>query len=310
LVLLNCKTDAYHSTIKKNHVGLLEKLATLSTLRKMKKILFPTDFSENAAKAMQYALLLTKELHADLILLNTYQVPAGGNTSIKSMHLIEILKSDSEEGLQKVLNEIRAQKDFDAINIETVAKQGDLVQLINEMSAEFKFDLVVMGTKGATGAKEVLVGSNTAAVVKRAACPVLVIPEKANYKKPQKFTFAYDLKPIKEISWFNLFKTLVKQLNAEIAILNVGLEEVPASTDEAVAGIKLNHLLEGVNHNFYFVKNENVSEGIENYIKEKGTDCLVMIARKHSFLEKKFHKSITKKMAYHVDVPLLVLKEY
>ncbi|MFN7012968.1 MAG: universal stress protein, partial [Bacteroidia bacterium] len=129
----------------------------------MKKILFPTDFSDNAAKAMQYALLLAKELNADLILLNTYKIPAGGNTSIKSTHLAEILKADAEEGLQKVLKEIRSNKEFDAVSIETVSKQGDLVQLVNEMSEEFMFDLVVMGTKGATGAKEVLVGSNTAA---------------------------------------------------------------------------------------------------------------------------------------------------
>lgn len=275
----------------------------------MKKILFPTDFSENAAKAMQYALFLAKELNADLILINTYQIPAGGNTSIKSMHLAEILKADAEEGLQKVLKEIRLNKEFDAVSIETVAKQGDLVQLVNEMSGEFKFDLVVMGTKGATGAKEVLVGSNTAAVIKGAFCPVLVIPEKAIYKKPQKFTFAYDLKPIVETQGFGLFKTLAKKLDAEIGILNVGLDELPGSTEEAVAGIKLNHLLEGVKHNFYFVKNENVSDGIEIFVKEKGTDCLVMIARKHSFLEKIFHKSVTKKMAYHVDVPLLVLKD-
>jgi nucleotide-binding universal stress UspA family protein len=225
------------------------------------------------------------------------------------MHLSEILKSDSEEGLTKVLSDIRKQKDFDSINIETVAKQGDLVQLVNEMSGEFKFDLVVMGTKGATGAKEVLVGSNTAAVIKGAYCPVLVIPEKATYKKPQKFTFAYDLKPIVETHGFSLFKTLATKLDAEIGILNVGLDELPGSTEEAVAGIKMNHMLEGVKHNFYFVKNENVSDGIESFIKEKGTDCLVMIARKHSFLEKIFHKSVTKKMAYHVDVPLLVLKD-
>jgi nucleotide-binding universal stress UspA family protein len=275
----------------------------------MKKILFPTDFSENAAKAMQYALFLAKELSADLILINTYQIPSGGNTSIKSMHLSEILKSDSEEGLKKVLLDIRKQKDFDSINIETVAKQGDLVQLVNEMSGDFKFDLIVMGTKGATGAKEVLIGSNAAAVVKGAVSPVLVIPEKASYKKPVKFTFAYDLKPIIETQGFDLFKKLVQKLDAEINILNVGLNELPASTEEAVAGIKLNHLLEGIKHNFYFVKNENVSDGIENFIKEKGTDCLVMIARKHSFLEKFFHKSVTKKMAYHVDVPLLVLKD-
>lgn len=275
----------------------------------MKKILFPTDFSDNAAKAMQYALFLAKELNADIILLNTYQIPAGGNTTIKSMHLSEILKSDAEAGLQKVLQTIRNNKEYDNINIETVAKQGDLVQLVNEMSAEFMFDLVVMGTKGATGAKEVLIGSNTAAVIKGAACPVLVIPEKASYKKPQKFTFAYDLKAIHESNGFNLFKTLVKKLDGEIAILNVGIDELPSSTDEAVAGIKLNHLLEGIKHNFFFVKNENVSDGIESFIKEKGTDCLVMIARKHSFLEKIFHKSVTKKMAYHVDVPLLVLKD-
>lgn len=276
----------------------------------MKKILFPTDFSDNAAKAMQYALLLAKELNADLILLNTYQIPPGGNTTIKSTHLAEILKSDSEQELQKVLRHIREQKEFDAVSIETVAKQGDLVQLVNEMSEEFLFDLIVMGTKGATGAKEVLVGSNTAAVIKGAYSPVLVIPEKAIYKKPQQFTFAYDLKPINETKGFNLFKTLVKKLNAEIGILNVGIDELPASTEEAVAGIKLNHLLEDVKHTFYFVKNENVSQGIETFIKEKGTDCLVMIARKHSFLEKIFHKSVTKKMAYHVDVPLLVLKDY
>jgi nucleotide-binding universal stress UspA family protein len=275
----------------------------------MKKILFPTDFSENAEKALQYALFLAKELSAELILVNTFQIPAGGNSSVKSMHLIDILKEDSERDLAKTLERIRKQKEFDSINVETVAKSGDLVQLVNEMSAEFKFDLVVMGTKGATGAAGVLIGSNAAAVVQRAACPVLTIPESAVYKKPETFTLAYDLKPITEQNSFNLFKTIVKKLSAEIRVLNVGLEELPGSTEEAVAGIKMGHLLEGIKHNFYFVKNESVSQGIESFIQERGTDCLVMIARKHTFFEKIFHKSMTKTMAYHTTIPLLVLRD-
>jgi hypothetical protein len=64
------------------------------------------------------------------------------------------------------------------------------------MSKYLKFDLVKISTKGATGAKEVLIGSNAAAVVKGAVSPVLIIPEKASYKKFTNFTFVFDLKTI------------------------------------------------------------------------------------------------------------------
>ncbi|RMG83540.1 MAG: universal stress protein, partial [Bacteroidetes bacterium] len=132
----------------------------------MKKILLPTDFSENSLKSIEYAINLFKEETVEYFLLNAYMPPQAGAAMLVSID--DILKEDSIKNLRKLhrklsekYNELKFEMSYESV-------KGTLEYGVQYMVRNYGVDLIVMGTKGASGVKEVLVGSNTAEVVRMA----------------------------------------------------------------------------------------------------------------------------------------------
>ncbi|MFN3316852.1 MAG: universal stress protein, partial [Raineya sp.] len=148
----------------------------------MKKILVPTDFSDFADKALQTALNLAQKSGAELILLNANEM------AVAALPIAEYYYYDKEkeqgylqmvnESLDKTLQKIASEMDVADVKISTMVESGLLVDVIEEVAKREQVDLIVMGTQGATGTKEMLVGSNTEKVVRNAPCPVLAVPKK------------------------------------------------------------------------------------------------------------------------------------
>jgi hypothetical protein len=97
---------------------------------------------------------------------------------------------------------------------------------------------------------------------------------------------------------------------AHIYILNVLTKtDVRPTIEEAVAGVKLEHSVEEMDHSFHYIKNEDVVEGINTFTKNYKIDLLVMIPRKHNIFRSMFIEPITKKAAFNTKIPLLTLHE-
>src|SRR5690554_2922224 len=117
----------------------------------MKNILYPTDFSENSSHALDYAVELARLFNAELVLFNSYELPYSRSNLLVSM--TERMQKDSEEGLNNLKESILSNKEYSNIKVLIDSQSGSFVSLIPKVAERFKSDLIVMGTKGASGLK-------------------------------------------------------------------------------------------------------------------------------------------------------------
>src|SRR5690554_1118572 len=164
----------------------------------MKHVLLPTDFSENSWNAIQYAMNLYKNETCTFHLLHTY-TPIIYNVEYvmgypAQFGMGDAIRDTSQKNLDELVEKITKSLAFNPLHkFVTLARFDTLVSGIKEFISENTTDLIIMGTKGATGAKEVLFGSNTVQVFKDIKCPVLAIPSGFEYETPFEILFPTDL---------------------------------------------------------------------------------------------------------------------
>ncbi len=167
----------------------------------MKKILVPTDFSEQAGYALDFAYQIALKSTAEIILINVVDYPGLSSVWGGGMNVIggaePPLDNLDESFINNLLNrskdEIRAMAqrlDPGSVKIKQVVEVGNPYFVITEKIEQENVNLVIMGTKGATGLEEVLIGSNTERVVRHAKCPVITIKKKRDYTKIHNIAFA------------------------------------------------------------------------------------------------------------------------
>lgn len=270
----------------------------------MKTILVPTDFSDNARNALSYAIQFFGNDNL-LVLLNTWQTPYTPPEVLISVE--DILMKASREGLEKEILWAKSLPGTERIRFETVSEFGNLVDIIKKVVRERAVDFVVMGTLGASGIKETLIGSNTAAAAKSVACPLLIIPDKASYNGIKNIVFAADYKEVEDYSALKPMINITKEHNANITILNILNKGQITSVEQGYEGMRIDQLLTGIKHDYSFIENDDKAIGIDEYVSTNNPDLLVMLERKTGFFKSIFHRSITKQMAFHTHVPMLVL---
>lgn len=274
----------------------------------MKTILLPTDFSDNSKNALDYAFELFKGDDVKFLLMHGYHVPQGGVTVLTSLN--DIMGKEATERLEQLANHMKDRHPGTDYNVEAVPVLGDAVSAIRAALDRYDVDMIVMGTKGATGLKEVFLGSNTSTVIKHADCAVLAIPEDTRFTPPVNIVFAADYHGNDNEKTLEPMIHIAKKHNAKVMVINVKEEEgVLLEVSAAAAGIKLHHDLETVDHDFAYSESEDIAEGVMQYASATDASMMVTIARKHSFFENLFHTSIAKKLAAHTELPLLALAE-
>lgn len=159
----------------------------------MRKIILPTDFSENAYNALRFACQLFKYEKSEIILLNTYADKVYTDENLLSKELIDELKAVTRAKAEMVLKEISSKVHDEFCNprhsVRSIAAFGDLVDEVNSLVNSENADLVIMGTRGATNDRDLGFGSNTLLVLKYVQCPVLAIPANFNYQEPKNILF-------------------------------------------------------------------------------------------------------------------------
>ena len=276
----------------------------------MKKILLPTDFSKNSLNAIRYAVQLFKDEKCIFYVLNTYT---------PTIYFVEFLPINPDysglsdvikDNLLKDLNEIRdnLNEEFHNPNhtFETIAAFNTLVLEIETLVKERGIDYIVMGTKGATGAKEVLFGSNTVHVLKNAKCPVLAIPSEFEFEAPHEILFPSDFgidfkdKHVKPII------NIASAYNSRVNILNVSTGYELTSQQEKNKK-KLDKYFKETAHVFHSFSYQEVSEAINKFQLKTRVNLLAMINNKRSFFENLFFKSTINQIGFHLNIPFLVI---
>jgi nucleotide-binding universal stress UspA family protein len=181
----------------------------------MQTILVPTDFSDAAGNAAEYAARLARAVGAELCLLHVYTLPVPVSQEAPLMTVSpEMLQKGSEESLKKEADRIMMKLN---VKVRYIACMGYEVDEITE--EQKNADLVIMGMRGSGLLTETILGSTTTAAIKKTTKPVLVIPVNSKYKKPEKIVFACDFDPKTDMETLDFMKQLTKQFNSKYTLL-------------------------------------------------------------------------------------------
>lgn len=278
----------------------------------MKKILVPTDFSEYAGNAVDFAVHTAKVLPAEITLLHSYEINSSLYTDYMGVNkeYNQTILNEAKENLAALKKDVEEKNDMVVVtSISTESLQDAIVK----STEEEKFDLIVMGTLGASGIKEKLWGSRTATAIGKSKIPVIAIPEDYEWKKPQQILFATNqfekdpaiLDPIFELAGLYM-------ANMRVAVFT--------DEDDDKAGTFLEHKKKISEYETFLKKNyseetltsahlygENFEETLQTFIKENNIDMLVMVTYPHKFWNRIFNPSKTKRMSYRTSVPLLAI---
>ena len=153
----------------------------------MKNILLPTDFSENSWNAIAYALQLFKNDTCMFHLLNTYTPTIFQydytNTGTAQHELADVMRENSEEKLEALVNKIKQAYNNPKHSFATMSAFNTLISELAELHEGHVMDMIIMGTQGASGLKEILFGSNTIHVIKNSKCPVIAVPSNFSFAR-------------------------------------------------------------------------------------------------------------------------------
>lgn len=279
----------------------------------MKKILFPTDFSLTSLNSMPYALEIANRSKAAIYLLNVYSVTIYDPNMPAEllMSATEQAEKTSKESLEKVAKDFEkamADNNIQGVAIDIQSKQGLVVDEIINFVSEIDIDLVIMGTTGASGMLEKIFGSNASTVIEKTPTPVLAVPDEAKYKGITNIVYATDLQE-SETNEINSIAEFAGIFDAEMTLLHVcdkSEEALIENKNELYEDLRKNINYPKVN--FELIKNEDVVDGIDSFVKANKVDIIGMASHKRSLLGRIFSKSLTKSMVYHCHIPLLALE--
>lgn len=276
----------------------------------MKKIIVPIDFSEHSEYALETAAILAKKHGAELLALHMLEISEAVLTTVnneqqvKAMFLLELAKKRFNTFLEK---------DFlSDVTITPIVKHFKVFSEVNEVAQEHDADLIVMGSHGASGFKELFVGSNTEKVVRYSDIPVLVIKHSPILTDFENVIFACDftqdsVKPFINASAF--FKSIKAKMH--LVYVNLPDNRFKSSTEIEKRVADFLKTAEGNLDNLNdvaYVNDYSIEKGILNYANVVGADLVAVATHGRTGLAHFFEGSISEDIANHSTLPVMTFK--
>ncbi len=278
----------------------------------MKNILAATDFSNDAYCALFYATKLLGARSCTFHILHVYDelTPLHGK-EVKLFGTKKRLKEvavESGEKLTATFHKIKLDNNNPLHNFTTISEKGGLSKVMERIIQDRKIDMVVMGNKGNTGAKELFMGGNTVqAVNKLTGCPVLAVPREIDYTPPREVAFITDFRKgcAKQAIAPLLF--LASLTDASIRILHINEKE--RLTPLQLSNKKLLEIsLKGVDHSFHWIPwVAQKAKSIHEFLQNQDIDMFAMVHQKRGFIEKILKEPVIKDISIYSNLPFLIL---
>ncbi len=274
----------------------------------MKTILLPTDFSDNSRNAIVYALELFRGKTMTFHFLNV-QKPSEYTTddlilSPPGDSIFDTVIHDNKTRLKTFVAELKEQYSNEDYSFEQSVDYDALTDAIKQLIEAKEVDLIIMGTNGATGAREVLFGSNTLNVIRKVDTPVLAIPEGYVFSKMDSVLFSTGSCKDLEHENSKPFKGLMKLFNPLVHVLKIKSGTVSThNCDTCLIG-----MLKTNNFKSYTVKGVPAPMVIDTFVQLHDIDLHAMFVERQSFLDRFIFKSnAAKKISYKTRKPLLLM---
>jgi nucleotide-binding universal stress UspA family protein len=271
----------------------------------MIKILVPVDFSPESENALQYAIKIAKSADKASIILHhsifVKDVMADLLEKIK-----DVLIAETEKELAALLKKCTS-KEIENVDFKTDYVFGYPEESILQVAEKFHSNIIIMGTKGASGIEKFLIGSVASKVLENANIPVLIVPKDYSTRKNIKeILFSSDLEKLD--SRLHLVVAFAKLFDAQVSVLHILPESaahIVLNSEEIVNRLVSKNQYEKIK--FFSYMDSNIEQGINNFIAAHPVDLLVMHPQKRNFIEKMLDISKTKNIATSSLVPILAV---
>ncbi len=278
----------------------------------MKKILIPTDLSSNASNAISYAFQLFRNsnvqfyiLHVDHLIID---MPTSSIEFMSPTTYPDLVsqKKMVEKQILKIIKNLNIKDDN--FNYEIENEIGFAGDVIVSKAQELNCDLIIMGTKGATGLSQFFIGSVTASVIRKSDVSVLAIPENFTFEKLEKIIFATDYEGISNKKTLQPLFELARMFDAKVIMFHaIEAKEPIAAYIEELQVWKAEKNFHHVKHTNSIATCENIPDGILDFAGENEADLIAIIPHTYTFFENLLHRSISKQIAFESKTPILAL---
>ncbi|SHK38857.1 Nucleotide-binding universal stress protein, UspA family [Maribacter aquivivus] len=279
----------------------------------MKNILIPTDFSDNAWNALVYGISFFKKTHCTfhIVHINSINTNASGEAAMYvSPDILEkTILAESNEKLKALSKKIEQLPLNVKHEFHFKAIYGFFTDQLKEFVKNKNIELIIMGTKGASGLKSVSIGSNTGNVITKVPCTLLAVPEDATYSKISEIGFPSDLNLFYDVKILDTIKDIILLKKSALRLLYVSSKGEELNANQ----IKIkNLLLDYYKENectFHEVTGKKLDESVQCFTESRDLDMLIMVAKNLNFLERILFRPTVEKISYHTKVPFLVIHE-
>lgn len=288
----------------------------------MKKLLVPTDFSDNARGALEYAVGLARDLEAEITLLNVYydpmldsDLPTYGMTSFhrgKGNLVLTEIEVEVKHQIQELLNQVKEQSNA-KIGLHTRIERGFPEQVIPQIALEGNYDMVIMGTRGKSRIFHTFFGSVTADVLQRCEVPVLAIPPETVYRSIEHVMYASAFDPADGLVVRQMLETL-RPIDFDLYSIYIFSEHGHHYRKEDYMGLReamqshMKHVIPDARMEIVATGDRDLIAGIKAQLEDRDVDMLVMTTHARDFIGRLMHPSQTRKMLFESEVPLLVFR--
>lgn len=277
----------------------------------MKKILVPVDFSKHSEHALEVAAAIAKEQGSEIVALHMMGLSDAVVTRNQSKEVFEAMYY--MRLAEKQFSELLDKEYLKGIKVTDTVHNYTKFSEINEVAMEMDIDLIVMGSHGTTGMKEVFVGSNTEKVVRTSEIPVLVIKHRAENFNPKSGIFACDFLE-NAIGPYQRAKRIFDMLGIEMQLLYINLAGDFRSTREIEKRI-LKFLTDAKDPNPFNTLNSvvqysdySVEAGIFGYSQVANADIIALPTQGRQGLAHFFSGSIGEDVVNHSDLPVMTFR--
>ena len=278
----------------------------------MKKILVPTDFSIEADNALEFAMQLARKMEAAIELLHVVELPSGSFSGpadiyastdtmqeVYTLRLLDVVKKSLADREKSVANK--------GIEVTSKMEKGSVYQHISNHITEEDADLIVMGTKGATGLKEIFIGSNAERVIRHSEIPVITVKEKVDLSQFKNMVFAIGECSDKSIPAVKKFQKL---LGLNCHLLKVYNTSKMAHTHDSAREFvkRFAENTEFVDYTINVIDATWIEEGILEFVRHNRIDMIAMGTHGYKGLTHFLNGSRAEDVANHANIPVLTIK--
>ena len=280
----------------------------------MKNILLPTDFSENSWNAIKYAIHFFEKETCNFYVLHVNRLNNTVNSESAYIANYEVMEDAYTVKAKKRLRDIlkRISKDFltnKKHKFYTLTDYNFFIESIRKHVEEKRINCIVMGTKGASGLKKIIVGSNTGDVITKVKCTTLAIPEQAKFVKLEEIAFPTDFSLTYDIQILEPLSDILEKWQSALRILHISKKRASFNGDQSKSRDLLDDYFNDLTHTFHYLTNKKVEDAIQCFVESRNINMICMVAKNLNYFQQILFHSKVETISYHTEIPFLVLHE-